>query len=249
MVFAAGNPFVSAYFQSDWFGKGIFWGLFILSGASWWVILHKSWIFFHVRRLSNEFKELFSDKDPLGLQWNRPLRGKMLEVPHPFFEVYKSMKQSALQVINRNHFFAPGQETRLSEADLDLIESQVHAAVASQSKKLEKHLFILSTIVTLAPFLGLLGTVWGILLTFSQIQEKGHAAASNASMLSGLSLALATTVIGLVVAIPALVGYNYLRNAGREYRRDMEDYSHLLLTSVELHYRKPEHAKTTFPVS
>ncbi len=240
MVFAAGNPFVSAYFQSDLFGKGIFLGLFILSVASWWILLHKSWLYFNMRRLSVEFKELFSEKDPLGLQWNRPMKGKMLEIPHPLFEIYKAMKQNALQVISRNHFFAPGQETHLSEADLGLIESQVHAATVKQSKKLEKHLFILSTVVTLAPFLGLLGTVWGILVTFSQLQGKGHAAASNTAMLSGLSLALATTVLGLVVAIPALVGYNYLRNAGREYRRDMEDFSHLLLTSVELNYRKPE---------
>ncbi len=68
-------------------------------------------------------------------------------------------------------------------------------------------------------------------------------------MLSGLSLALATTVIGLVVAIPALVGYNYLKNGGREYRRDLEDFAHLLLTSVELHYRRPIDAKTAPPSS
>ena len=249
MVFATGNPFVSAYVHSDWFGKGIFWGLFILSVGSWWVLLHKSWIFFHVRRLSRECRESFSEKDPLGLQWNCPLKGTLREVPHPFFEIYKSMKQYALQILSRNHFFAPNQEARLSEADLELIESQVHATVSSQTKRLEKHLFILSTVVTLAPFLGLLGTVWGILVTFSQVQEKGHLAASNASMLSGLSLALATTVVGLVVAIPALVGYNYLRNAGREYRRDMEDFSHLLLTTIELHYRKPEDVKTSSPIS
>lgn len=67
-------------------------------------------------------------------------------------------------------------------------------------------------------------------------------------MLSGLSMALATTVIGLVVAIPAIVGYNYLKNAGREYRREMEDFSQLLLASIELQYRKPEHAQK-IPIS
>ena len=81
-------------------------------------------------------------------------------------------------------------------------------------------------------------------MTFSQLQQPGISTGSNGSMLSGLSLALATTVIGLVVAIPALVGYNYLKNAGREYRRDLENFSRLLLTSVELRYRRPEHAKT-----
>ena len=165
-----------------------------------------------------------------------------MEVPHPFFEIYKSFKQYALQIINRNHSFAPTSETAFSEADLGLLEAQVLATIAIQAKKLEKNLYILSTIVTLGPFLGLLGTVWGILLTFSQLQTKGLAV-SNTGMLSGLSLALATTVVGLLVAIPALIGNNVLRNAGREFRREMEDFSHLLLTSIELHYRKPDHAQ------
>ncbi len=247
-LFAAGNPFISAYLQSDWFGKWIFWGLFLLSGISWTILIHKAWVYFQVRRLSSEFASLFSEKEPLSLQFNRPLKGRLLEVPHPYFEIYKALKQNALTIISRNHFFAPGSETFLSEADLGLLESQVQTTMASQIKKLEKHLFILSTIVTLGPFLGLLGTVWGILLTFSQLHAKG-VSVGNAGMLTGLSLALATTVIGLVVAIPALVGYNYLKNTGREFKRDMEDFSHFLLTAVELHYRKPDHASKTLPVS
>lgn len=246
IVFATGNPFVTAYFQSDWFGKGIFWGLFVLSALSWTVLIHKAWIFYQVRRLSDEFVTLFSDKEPLGLQFTKP-KGQLLEVPHPFFEIYKSLKQKTLQIISRNHFFAPKGESLLSEADLGLIESQVQSALAMQNKLLEKNLFILSTIVTLGPFLGLLGTVWGILLTFMELNSRG-AASSNAAMLAGLSMALATTVIGLVVAIPALIGYNYLKNVGREYRRDMEDFSQLLLSTIELQYRKPNDAEK-IPIS
>ena len=59
--------------------------------------------------------------------------------------------------------------------------------------------------------MGLLGTVWGILVTFSGLQSNGLSSA-NSSVLSGLSMALGTTVFGLVVAIPALVGYNYLKS-------------------------------------
>ncbi len=168
----ASNPFVSAYVQSDWFGKGVFLGLFLLSALSWWILIHKCWVLFQVRRLSRDFCGQFSDKDPLGLQFNRPLKARLLEVPHPFFEVYKTMKQYVLQVMSRNHFYIPSQETSLSEADLGLIESQVYAALNIQTKKLEKNLFILSTVVTLGPFLGLLGTVWGILVTFSQLHLK-----------------------------------------------------------------------------
>lgn len=238
---ASGNPFITAYVESDFFGKGIFWGLFLLSAASWTILAHKAWIYYEMRRLSKDFAALFSEKDPLGLQFSPP-KGKFLEVPHPFFEIYKSLKQKTLQIISRNHFYIPNAETNLSEADLGLIESQVHTALATQNKILEKNLFILSTIVTLGPFLGLLGTVWGILLTFSELHSRGFSS-SNSAMLNGLSMALATTVIGLVVAIPAVVGYNYLKNACREYRRDMEDFSQHLLAALELQYRKPDHAQ------
>lgn len=247
IVFATGNPFVTAYVESDWFGKGIFWGLFLLSALSWTLLLHKSWIYYQVRLLSKEFSSLFSEKDPLSLQFTKP-KGQFLDIPHPFFEIYRVLKQKTLQIISRNHFFAPHAESVLSEADFGIVESQVGSALASQHKLLEKNLFVLSTIVTLGPFLGLLGTVWGILLTFAELHSRGISS-NQAAMLSGLSMALATTVIGLVVAIPALIGYNYLKNASREYRRDMEDFSQLLLASLELQYRKPDHAQKNIPIS
>ena len=241
-MLATGNLFITAYVQSDWFGKGIFWGLFILSVLCWSILIHKIWIFLQMRRLSTEFYALFSDKDPLNLPFQGMGKGRILEIPHPFFEIYKSLKQKTLQIIGRNHLYAVEGPVFLCEADISLIEAQVFTTLAKQAKVIDKNLFVLSTIAALGPFLGLLGTVWGILLTFSQLNMRGFSS-SNGLMLAALSMALATTVIGLVVAIPALVGYNYLKNAGREYRHEMEDFSQLLLSAVELQYRKPEHAQ------
>lgn len=238
-IFAAGNPFVSAYLQTDWFGKGIFWLLFTLSGITWTILVHKGWVFFHVRRLTKDLLSQFSTEDPLSLQFSRPMRGVFLEIPHPFFEIYKSFKAKALAIISRNHLFMIGAS--FSTTDLDLLESEMFNSVNKQIKKLEKHLYILPTIVTLGPFIGLLGTVWGILLSFSHMSTR----VGNEGMLAGLSLALATTVIGLVVAIPALIGNNYFKNALRVSRQEMEDFSHQLLSSIEIHYVRGEHAKET----
>jgi biopolymer transport protein TolQ len=246
-ILSTGNPFISAYLQSDWFGKGIFWGLFILSGISWTVLIHKGWVIFQVRRLSNEFKSLFSEKEPLSLQFSRPMKGRLLEVSHPLFEIYKSFKIKALAIISRNHFFLSGNVS-FAPMDLDLLEAEMHVSIGAQMKKLDRHLFILPTVITLGPFVGLLGTVWGILLSFSSVQGKSATGGSE-GMLAGMSLALATTVIGLVVVIPAVVGYNYLKNALREQRSDMEDFSHLLLASLKLHYQKGDHAAKTVPHS
>jgi biopolymer transport protein TolQ len=242
-ILSSGNPFVNAYLQSDWFGKGIFWSLFLLSIFSWTILIHKTWVLFQVKRLSREFLSLFSEQEPLALQFPRPVRGRLLEVPHPFFDIYKSFKSKALSIIGRNHVLS--SNLVFAPSDLDLLESEMYVVSGMQMKKLESYLFVLPTVVTLGPFIGLLGTVWGILLSFSHMQGK----IGNEGMLSGLSLALATTVIGLLVAIPALIGNNYLRSSLRDQRRDMEDFSHLLLSSLELHHHKGDYATQTVSVS
>jgi biopolymer transport protein TolQ len=106
-----------------------------------------------------------------------------------------------------------------------------------QTKFLEKSLYVLSTTVSLAPFLGLLGTVWGILTTFSELQNQGTGN-THQMVLGGLSLALATTVLGLIDAIPALIGFNYLKNDVKDFQTEMESFSNELLASVELQYRQ-----------
>ena len=221
----AANPFVNAYLQSDWFGKGIFFALFALSVISWTVIVIKAWQIFQIRKTSSDFAQLFIEQkqQPLHFQFQRPPQQNVVQ---PFFEVYKAAKQTALPIL--------GETERLAPMDVDRIEMQTSLCASSQYKSLESHLFILSTVVTLGPFLGLLGTVWGILLTFAEL-PNGFSS-SNTAMLSGLSMALATTVIGLVVAIPALVGYNYLKNAHKEYRRDLETFANQLLTAIETRY-------------
>lgn len=236
-MFFAANPFISSYLQSDWFGKLIFWALFLTSLVVWTLLIQKSWLYQKVKKLSLEFKSQFSEKDPLSLQFSRPQKHFLLKIPHPFFEVYKTFKLHTLQCMDRG-----SHEEPLSENDLKILENRLKTLCLSQVRKLEKNLFVLSTVVTLSPFLGLLGTVWGILLTFSNLHAKGLAL-SNVSMLSGLSLALATTVLGLVIAIPALIGNNYLRTFSKEYRSELEEFSDLLISSIEMHQQKLSHAK------
>jgi biopolymer transport protein TolQ len=79
--------------------------------------------------------------------------------------------------------------------------------------------------------------VWGILITFGELQA-GHSVSSNSIILGGLSTALTTTVLGLLIAIPALIAYNYLKNLSHHFTTEMRDFSHFLLSTVELQYRK-----------
>lgn len=231
----AGNPFVDAYIQSDLLGKLIFIGLIILSVVSWVILIHKTWVTYQARKYSAQFYEAFQGQklNPLGVDYDS---NQLKKGPNPFLEIYLALKRHTVDMLNKNRRFGHKQNASLSTTDIDFVDSQLETAIANQTKSLEKNLFILSTIVSLAPFLGLLGTVWGILTSFSEMQAN-TGGGTHQMVIGGLSLALATTVIGLIDAIPALIGYNYLKNTIRDFETEMEGFSTEILSTVEMHYR------------
>ncbi|HEY2810204.1 MAG TPA: MotA/TolQ/ExbB proton channel family protein [Rhabdochlamydiaceae bacterium] len=237
------GPFTSAYAQSDVFGKSIILGLVFLSLLCWILLLYKIWLTRHVKRISAIFYQAYrkNKEDLLRVEIADLPSPKHPKVPHPFGEIFLTLKSKTCEILNKNLYFAQKEkgQVHLSPADLEMIETCTLTTLSSQIKGLEKNLFILSTIVTLAPFLGLLGTVWGILLTFSELQT-GASIGSNSAILGGLSTALVTTVLGLVIAIPALISYNYLKTTIKDYASDMEDFLYDLLSTVELQYRKAD---------
>jgi biopolymer transport protein TolQ len=250
----ATNPFFDAYSQSDLLGKLIFLGLYTLSICSWIVLLHKIWVTYQAKRFAFRFYEAFQLQklNPLSLDFENLNKKR---ISNPFLDLYKVLKKQSLELLTKNRHFGMVQHkpvefdltngsqqssqviAYLSLSDIDFVASHLSATVAAQAKSLEKNLYILSTTVSLAPFLGLLGTVWGILNTFSELQTQ-MAGSTHQMVLGGLSLALATTVLGLIDAIPALIGYNYLKNTIREFTTEMEGFSNEILAAVELQYRK-----------
>ncbi len=236
MWIMAASPLYEAFSQSDFFGKLIFIGLFVLSVLSWAVIVQKSRLLSRVQKEGVTFQKVFfsSQQHPLSLG---------IEGGHrlitPFFSIYEVLKSQTLAILGKNQRY--GRDTQenaafLSPADIGLVEAHLTSCASSELHGLEKHLFLLSMTVSLAPFLGLLGTVWGILVTFSELQHgAGHA---NEAILGGLSMALGTTVIGLLVAIPALIGYSYLKTRLRQLAVEIQDFSGAMLAAVEIQYRK-----------
>ncbi|MBS0623808.1 MAG: MotA/TolQ/ExbB proton channel family protein [Verrucomicrobia bacterium] len=140
------------------------------------------------------------------------ISGSSFHQHHPFASLYAAYQRSEQEGLS--------------------LDRLLSCAQAQERKHLEKGLYLLPTIVSLAPFLGLLGTVWGILLTFHELQH-GASAQTNTAVMSGLAMALGATVVGLFVAIPALVSYNYLRAQIRHFCIDMESFSGLLLAKAE----------------
>lgn len=172
--FIATNPFYEAYSESDFLGKLIFLGLIVLSILSWIILIHKIWQTYQARKQSTQFYQIFQlqRQNPLGLE--TILKEKQ---SNPFQELYSVLKKHTIDILNKNrHFSMKNNEKQgvsfLSPSDIDFVEAHLATNIAHQTKNLEKNLYILATIVSLAPFLGLLGTVWGILTTFSEMQTQ-----------------------------------------------------------------------------
>ena len=238
------NPFIIAYSQSDFFGKLIMLGLIALSMVCWVVLLHKVWLMRKVDQLSKTFQAVVEQQRGAVLTINPSVFPSSRNALHPFSQIFQAVQGKTIEILNKNRYFlsqSTGSKANayLTSTDLELLESHASSTISVQLKSLEKNLFILPTIVTLAPFMGLLGTVWGILVTFSGL-HKGESLGSSTSMLGGLSTALATTVLGLVIAIPALIAYNYIKNYLRHYTTDMDTFLSSLLSQIELQYRKVE---------
>lgn len=234
--FILSSPFFNAYSQSDLLGKIIFLGLVFLSILTWVILLNRGYLAFKARNGAKFFEGRLTEKKGSLLS----IEGLQEKNKNPYYSIFSETRKNTLEILAKNkHFGLKGtgrEEIFLSPTDVDIVESHVNTVIAKEVQDLEKNLYVLALVAALAPFLGLLGTVWGILTTFEDLTMQGGD--TSHAVLQGLSLALATTVLGLVDAIPALVGYNYLKNYIRNFSLEMECFGHKLVTDIEMHYRK-----------
>jgi len=117
---------------------------------------------------------------------------------------------------------------------MEFIKRALERAVAQEALKLESGLILLAIAVSGAPFLGLLGTVWGVMSAFSYVAMKGKA--DLATMAPGVAAALSTTVAGLLVAIPSMFGYNWLVHNLRVFTVGLDNFAQELVSKIETEY-------------
>jgi biopolymer transport protein ExbB/TolQ len=117
---------------------------------------------------------------------------------------------------------------------MNSVRSAMEREVGEQALRLEDRMTVLATAVSGAPFLGLLGTVWGVMDTFSGIAMAGHP--DIAAMAPGVSGALITTVTGLLVAIPAMFGYNFLVVTLRGLIVELDNFAAELASAFDHRY-------------
>jgi biopolymer transport protein ExbB/TolQ len=151
------------------------------------------------------------------------------------------VKKAAGKTITNNN--VPGVETdvvarsvtvKISNASFESVKVALERSVSAQAISLEKGMIILTTAVAGGPFIGLLGTVWGVMETFSGIAIKQ--AASLQAMAPGVAGALIATVVGLFVAIPAMFAYNYMVTMIRAITQELDNFVTELATAIEHAY-------------
>jgi biopolymer transport protein TolQ len=151
---------------------------------------------------------------------------------HPFSLYRKKAKLSPVSAVYSAACGSIADEVaaagspRLTRAQIKGLEATVSRTIAEQVMSLEQHMGIVATAASTAPFLGLLGTVWGVMDAFGDIQPGSTVIAD---VTPGIAGALLTTVVGLIVALPSSIGYNYLGERIRRTAVTLDNFGQELL--------------------
>ncbi len=214
------NAMISAYIQSGPFGKTIILALLFLSIYIWTIIQNKYFILRNIRRKNKLFiQEYFELKENIFADIKHKVRYKSL----PIFDLFSTTKNELLLILD--------EERGVDIADVEYISICVSQVIAKTKIDLEKGIVQLATTTTIAPFLGLLGTVWGVMNAFIGMGEMGNA--SIAAVAPGISEALVTTAIGLLVAIPSAIAYNYAKTKTAEEITNLNNFAMDLIGNIE----------------
>ncbi|CAI3099593.1 Protein TolQ [Acinetobacter oleivorans] len=152
----------------------------------------------------------------------------------PLFHMFQTAIDELNQRIEAEKNHAP---SNLSSQSIEAIKSTLEASLVNESQQLNKSLVLLTIAISGGPFLGLLGTVVGVMITFAAIATSGDVNIN--AIAPGVAGALMATVVGLLVAIPALFGYNYLITRIKDVTAQMHLFLDLLITRMAENYNKP----------
>jgi len=221
-------PILRAFSESDIFGKLILLALFIFSVFAWSVILRKYLAFRQAQAASRSFRTTYRkhSSDPLQL-----INQEIYLDECPFFEVADRALDALHSEIERR---GGNPHTRVPASVIEAIEKRLDRTISDETLKLERGLNLLATAASACPLIGLLGTVWGVLLAFQNVAVKSSAGIGVISQ--GISVALSTTVVGLLVAIPSLAMYNWMTSIIRRFETEMESFASEVLEDIERRY-------------
>lgn len=221
------HSILSLMFNSGFVVQSVLWLLIGLSVITWGIVITKGSNIRTAKRESKEFDSTF---------WSSKNLSKILEVAKelsasPVANVYMAGHKELTAILATSE---QGSEKRVSSEDLEDIDRALKKAKAEELNKLEAGTTFLATTASAAPFIGLFGTVWGIMNAFIGL---AHVKSSSIQAVApGISEALIATAIGLAAAIPAAIFYNVFMQQVRLMSRGIDSFSAEFLNIARRHF-------------
>jgi len=214
-------------------GQMVLFTLFIFSLVSWAIIIHKLRLYKKIKQETVTFKEAFARRGQLEQLYNLAKKLKNCPMAKVFLAGYIELA-TQFRITQSELKVADDEELLLEK--LDSIGRALERATAQEVTKLERWLIFLGTTGSTTPFIGLFGTVWGVMRAFIGIGAKGSA--NIAVVAPGIAEALIVTAGGLFAAIPAVIGYNYFIYRVKIKATDMDNFSLDMLSLIDRIYIK-----------
>lgn len=209
------SPF-GLFWNADMVGKLVILMLVFASIWCWAIIFDKIRMLKATKRRADKFEEAFWSGEPLDKLYERVRQSR----PDPILKTFLSgMEEWRLGMSDKNAANGEGLGTNLQQR----IERNMSVTIGREMEKLERSMTFLANVGSAAPFIGLFGTVWGIMRSFTAI--AGAKNASLAVVAPGIAEALFATAIGLVAAIPAVIAYNKFSSDLNRYNDRLENFA------------------------
>jgi biopolymer transport protein TolQ len=201
----------SLFWQAHWIVKGVMVGLIVCSVWVWAIAIDKTVLFTRMRRTMDRFETAF---------WS----GQSLDELYTSISARPSHSMAALFVAAMREWKRSFEGQVRSFAGLQMrIEKVMDVTIAREVERLERRLLVLATVGSAGPFIGLFGTVWGIMTSFQSIAASKNT--SLAVVAPGIAEALFATAIGLVAAIPATIFYNKFSSEVNKQAQRLEGFA------------------------
>ena len=203
----------SLFLRADFIVKSVILMLIACSIYSWAIIFEKFKLFKKINLESEEFEENFWKSKSAESFYN----SLPVNLENPMALLFKDSMQTLLKAKNKSN---------LNERMTGMLEINIE----KQMSKIDKGFTFLATVGSTAPFIGLFGTVWGIMNSFQSIAISRNT--SLAIVAPGIAEALFATALGLLAAIPAVVAYNKFNNDSKKYTQKLENFSKRFLSII-----------------
>jgi biopolymer transport protein TolQ len=212
--------------------QGVLYVLILFSVLSWGIIFYKYREVRAAKSQSDKFIEIFWESRNLSAihDASRELQSS------PVAQVFRAGYEELLRVSRTKKENSPGEALTTELSGVDNVTRAMKRATSVEITKLERALTFLATTASTTPFIGLFGTVWGIMNAFRGLSVT-HSSSIQA-VAPGIAEALVATAAGLAAAIPAVMAYNHFANRIKVLAADMDNFSHEFLNIAERHFLK-----------